>query len=160
VDYDIPVSGETTANAYTLNPSLPAEMALQEDIRPYIFTISLGWRVYLFSTKNKNSFYLDLLPISICNQDFKVSYKNYDKTNYDILNPDVNLNNTGLVMSGGVVYKVLLKKNKDNLVVMLHAQTPLIQLHLSSPSSYSLSYANVAPLQLTVGYNFDYNRKK
>jgi len=155
VDYDIPVSGTATGYAYTLNPSLPPEVNLQESIRPYIFTASLGWRIHLFNT-SKNSFYIDLLPLGVCNQSITVSYKNYDKANYDILNPDISIHYTSLVASAGIVYRMPLEKERNSLLFMLHVQSAL----LDNTGKYALSYKFIAPLQLTVGYNFNYNRKK
>jgi len=158
LDYDFPISGAGTGNAYTLNPSLPQEVTLQETVRPYIFTASIGFHIHLFTAKNKNALYLDLLPFGICNQDFKVSYKNYDKTNYDILNPDINLNRTNYVASIGATYSISLQKIRDgdNLLIMLHLQSPLV----AGTGAYPLSYRYVAPLELTVGYNFYYNKNR
>jgi len=42
------------------------------------------------------------------------------------------------------------------MVVMLHLQMPPLQ----STGDYPLSYKFVAPLQLTFGYNFYYNKSK
>jgi hypothetical protein len=158
LDYDLPISGSSTGYAYTLNPSLPQEVTLQENVRPYIFTASIGFHIHLYTAKNKNVLYLDLLPFGICNQNFKVNYKNYDKTNYNILNPDINLNKTNYVASIGATYRIPLQKLKDgnNLLVMLHLQSPLA----AGTGAYPLSYKYVAPLELTVGYNFYYNKKR
>jgi len=89
--YDIPITAKGTGNAFTLNPELPKEVMLQENIRASIFTASIGFRVHLYTNKNNNSFYLNLLPFGVCAQNFVVSYKKYDKQNYEVLNPDVNL---------------------------------------------------------------------
>jgi hypothetical protein len=158
LDYDLPISGYGTGYAYTLNPSLPQEVTLQETVRPYIFTASIGFHIHLFAAENKNVLYLDLLPFGICSQNFKVSYKNYDKTNYDILNPDINLNRTNYVASIGATYSISLQKIRDgnNLLIMLHLQSPLA----AGTGAYPLSYRYVAPLELTVGYNFYYNKNR
>ncbi len=103
-DYDLPLGSKSTGNAYTLNPDLTQEVTLQEKIMPYIFTASIGFRIHLFTTKKDNIFYINFVPFAICQQTIKVSYKNYDKENYEVLNPDVNSDNGGLVMSVAPVY--------------------------------------------------------
>lgn len=153
-DYDIPFKTKSTGDAYTLNPDLPQKVTLQENILPYIFTMSLGFRIHLYTSKKNNSFYLNIFPIGICNQNSKVVYKNYDRENYEVLNPDVNTNVTAFVMSIAAVYNF--HKTKQDMVLMLHLQTPL----LKGKEGYLLSYKYIAPLQLTFGYNFYYNKRK
>ncbi len=153
-NYDIPFTVKSTGYAYTLNPSLPEKIALRETIRPYIFTMSIGFRIHLYTSKKNNSFYLNLLPLGICSQYFKVNYKNFDKTNYEILNPDVNLNSGGFIASIEAAY--YFHKTKQDMMIMLHLQSPPIQ----NVGDYPLSYKFVAPLQLTFGYNLFYNKRK
>lgn len=154
LNYDIPFTAKSTSNAYTLNSSLPEKVTLQETIRPFFFTASIGFRIHLYTNKKNNGFYLNLLPIGFCAQYFKVNYKNFDKTNYDILNPDVNLNKGGVVTSIEAVY--YFHKTKQDMMIMLHLQSPLYR----KVSDYPLSYKFIAPLQLTFGYNFYYNKRK
>jgi hypothetical protein len=150
LNYDIPFTGSNTATAYTLNPSLPASVQLQEQVRPYVFTasIGMGWCTIINKERN-NILYLNVMT-GVCNQHFNVNYKHYDKVNYEILNPDVNSNLTSLVLVGELAYKF-----HNNMIIRLRAQTPLID---QSNGSYPLSYKDVAPLQLAFGYNFYYNK--
>lgn len=152
-DYAIPLASERNANAYTLNPSLPQEVTLQENIRAYLFSISLGFKIHLYTNKRNNSFYLNLLT-GVCSQNFKVDYKNYDKSNYEVLNPDVNLNKGGMVASIAGVYNF--HKRKQDMFLMLHVQSPPFQ----NSGDYPLSFKFVAPLQLTYGYTLFYNKRK
>lgn len=151
VNYDIPISGKSSGNAYTLNPSLPQKQTLQENIRPGIFTVSMGFAIHLYSNKKKNSFQLNLL-MGLCAQNFKVAYKNYDKANYEVLNPDINLNSGGLVFSAGGLYNF----NHKKMFLMLQLQTPPIQ----STGDYPLSYKFIAPLQFTYGYKLYLKTRK
>lgn len=153
-DYGIPFIAKSSGNAYTLNPSLPAEVNLEEAICPNIFTVSIGFRIFLYANKKNGSFYLNLLPFGISNQNFKVRYKNYDKENYEVLNPDVSKDLTGAVASIAAVYNFH-KRNPD-MMIMLHLQSPAAH----RKGDYPLSYKSVAPLQLTFGYNFYYNKGK
>jgi len=153
LDYDFPFTTKSTGQAYTLNPSLPKEVTLQETIRPYIFSVSIGFRIHLYTNKKNNSFYLDLLPFGISTQNFKVNYKNFDKENYEILNPDINMNRGGIVTSIAAVYNF--HKTKQDMKLMLHIQSP----PLRGTGDYQL-HRFVAPLQLTFGYNFYYNKRK
>src|ERR1017187_636750 len=70
-NYAIPFTRKSTGNAYTLNPSLPAEVTLIKNIRPNIFTASIGFRMRLYTNGKNNSFSLNLLP-GLCIQSFKV----------------------------------------------------------------------------------------
>lgn len=153
-DYDFPFTTKSTGQAYTLNPSLPKEVKLQETIRPYIFSASIGFRIHLYTNKKNNSFYLNLLPFGVSFQNIKVAYKNFDKENYEILNPDFNLNRGGFVESMAAVYNF--HNRKQDMKLMLHLQIPPLQ----RTGDYPLSYRFVAPLQLTFGYNFYYNKRK
>ncbi len=154
LDYGLPLGSKSTGDAYTLNPGLPQKVTLKEKILPYVFTASVGFGIQLFTTKKNSAFYLNLVPFSICHQNVKASYKNYDTKNYEVLNPDVNSDETGFVMSIAPVY--YFHKTKQDMMLMLHLQTPL----LKGKRDYLLSYKYMAPLQLTFGYNFYYNKRK
>jgi hypothetical protein len=151
--YNFPLSGTSTGDAYTLNPALPAKVRLSEKISPYLFTVAIGFAVRLSKSKNNNSLYVNLLPFGICNQNIKVTYKNYDKENYEVLNPDVNRNEAAFVMAASVAY--YFHKTKKDLMVMLQAQSGMMK----KKDAYPLSYNSIAPLQLTIGYNFYYPKK-
>ena len=154
IDYDLPLGSKSAGVAYTLNPGLPQKVILKEKILPYVFTFSLGASIYLFTTKENNVFFLNIVPFAICAQIISVSYKNYDKENYEVLNPDVNSKEGGFVMSIAPVY--YFHKDKRDMMIMLHLQTPL----LKGKRDYKLSYNCMAPIQLTFGYNFYYNKRK
>ena len=152
-DYDIPFPGKNSGESFTLNAALPQKVTLEENIRPVIFTTSLGFSMHFYTNKKNNSFYLNLLT-GYCHQNIKVNYKNYDKKNYEVLNPDVNLNKGALVLSMAGVY--YFHKSKQNMFLMLYVQSPL----LIDIGRYPLSYKSIAPLQLTYGYKLFYNRRK
>jgi hypothetical protein len=153
-DYDFPVSTKSSGQAYTLNPSLPKEVTLKETVHPYIFSASIGFKIHIYTNKKNNSFYLNLLPIGYSFQNIKVSYKNFDKENYEILNPDVSLKRGGFVNAFEAEYNF--HNTKQDMKLMIHIQSP----PLRKTGDYPLSYKFVAPLQLTFGYNFYYNKRK
>jgi len=149
-DYDIPIAGYSTGTAYTLNPSLPASVTLKEKITPSVFTqfmgVTLGW--YIDASK-RNSFFINPL-VGICDQSFSVKYENYDNKNYEVLNPDVNLEKTSLVCAIEIGYKF-----HNDFIAMFHAQSGM----LATKGSYPLSYEFISPLQLNFGYTFNYNKQ-
>lgn len=153
-DYYIPVAGKRNADAYTLNQLLPQHVNLTETIRSGIFTLAIGFRIHLYSAESK-SFYLNLLPVGICSQTFKINYKNYDRQNYEVLNPDESRDFTGFVSGLAFVYNF--HKTTKNMFFMLHIQSPLIAYDMNK---YPVSYKTVAPLKFTYGYNFYYNKKR
>ncbi|MEJ0101852.1 MAG: hypothetical protein WDO19_07695 [Bacteroidota bacterium] len=157
LDYFIPFTVSATDHAYTLNPGLPAEIAVQKSIRPFIFCVNMGVRLPVYKLNAKNIFYADALLTAVCHQDIKVNYGAYDKTNYEILNPDMSLRKTSLSICTGLVYRYLLT-NKSSLLCMLHLQGP--PFATPKVKGYGLSYWFVAPLQLTIGYSFCYRKIK
>jgi hypothetical protein len=154
-NYGIPFSRQGAADAYTTNPPLPEHVVLTETVRPYLFTISLGVEIHLYTnTKSKNSIYLDL-STGISSQHFKVNYKNYDNANYEVLNPDVSTDSSGLVFSIGCVYNF--HKPKQDMFLMFHLQTPPL---VSTLNYYAMTYKVIAPLQITFGYKLIHNKRK
>ena len=152
-DYAIPLVSERNANAYTVNPSLPAEVTLHENIRPDLFSVSIGFKIHLYTNKKNNSFYVNLLT-GVSTQNFKLNYINCDKANYEVLNPDVNMHRGGMVASIAGIYNF--HKRKQDMFLMLHLQSPPLQ----NVGDYPLSFKFVAPLQLTYGYTLFYNKRK
>lgn len=153
-DYNIPITNHKgTGDAYTLNPAFPEKVTLQENIRSYIFTVSMGASIHIYTNKKKNSFYLNIL-LGICSQYFKIDYKNFDKANYEVLNPDINLSSGGWVTSIAGIYNF--NKSKHDMFLMLYLQSPPFQ----STGAYPLSYKYIAPMQLTYGYKLFYNKRK
>lgn len=153
-NYGIPLTRKSTANAYTTNPALVEHVILAETVRPNLFTVTLGGEIHLYTTKKNNSFYLDL-SAGISSQHFKVNYKNYDKVNYEVLNPDVNTDSSGLVVSIAIVYNF--HERKQDIFLMLHLQTPPL---VSALNYYAMNYKVIAPLQLTLGYKLIHKKKK
>ncbi len=154
-NYSIPFSRRSAADAYTAKPSLPGHVVLIETIRPYLYTLSFGGEIHLYTNKeNKNSIYLNL-SAGICSQGFKVKYKNYDKENYEVLNPDVNTDSSGLVYSIGCVYNF--HQPKNDFFLMVNLQTPPLIVALNR---YAMTYKMIAPLQITFGYKLIYNKRK
>lgn len=151
-EYDHPLTAKGSGEAYTLNPSLPQKVTLVESVRPFVFTTSLGLSILVYTNKRINTFNLNLL-LGYCYQNFKVTYKNYDKENYEVLDPDVNLNKNAFVLSMAGVYNF---NKAKNMFLRIGVQTPL----LISAGRYPLSYKYIAPLQLTYGYKLFYNKRK
>jgi hypothetical protein len=150
-NYDIPIAGNSSVKAYTANPSLPQSINVTEKVRPYIFSLFAGATTHFVIDKERDDYlYINLL-LGICNQSFIVKYANPDKNNYVVLDPDVNYENASIVGAFEVAYKF-----HNNLMAMLHIQTTMD----ASEGNYPLSYKFVAPMQLTLGYNFYYNKLK
>jgi hypothetical protein len=150
LDYEIPVSGGATVYAYTLNPTLPAKIAIQETIRADLFSGSMGWFIPAQPLKNRLSLYI---LVGYSNQIFKVRYASYNKVDYDILNPDMNLATGGLIISAGLIYSPFPRQN-NSLDIMIHIQSP----PLASTGDYTPSYRLVAPLQCVLAYRIKHKK--
>ncbi len=151
LNYSVPLTAKSNVNAYTLNPNLAEKVTLTENITPRLFSAAFGFAIQLVS-RNQNSLYLDLFPFGILSQKIKIQYKNYDRENYEVLNPDVTVNKTIFELAAAVVYNFNISKR--NLMVMLHIQTGTSD----HDGDYKLSYNPIVPLQLTFGYNFYYKK--
>ncbi len=84
-------------------------------------------------------------------QHFTVTYRNYDKANYKVLNPDVDKFFSGVYASIAPVYNF--HRAKRDLFIMLRLQSPVL---VGAGDRYDLSYRQAAPMQLTFGYKLFY----
>jgi hypothetical protein len=141
------------ADAYTTSPQLPQQVSLAEAIHANSLSIGTGAAIILYTKKN-NRFTLNL-SAGFCSEEFTVIYRNYDKANYEVLNPDVSEKMSGLYVSAAGVYNF--HKTKQDMFLMLRIQSP----STASPADrYTLSYNKTAALQLTFGYKLFYNQKR
>lgn len=150
VNAALPLPNKNYDSAYTLNSGLPPSVAVQKNIKNTWFSFSMGSR-FLLKTKSANNYcFIDFFPIGICQQKFTIVYKNYDNTNYEIINPDVDFNRASFISSLTIGYL------RKNLLFQVYAQTP----PLASMGRYEQSFKLNAPLMITVGYFFKYAKTK
>lgn len=144
-----PVAGYNGADsAFSINTQ-PNAIKVSKTIHNYNLCLGLGLK---FKTvKIKNGYLFEELTWGVSSQKFTVKYKNYNSTNYDILNPDEGLNNGSIFCGFNVGYQ------KNNWVLKLSAQTPPFVLR---QNEYPVSYNYAAPLQLTFGYSFNFKKHK
>jgi hypothetical protein len=139
--FAVPLNNKSYDSAYTIGSGLPPAVAIEKDIKNFWFSGSIGVR-FLIPTGATNDFVIDFFPLGVSQQIFKITYKNYNNTDYEVINPDVNLNRWGYVCSLGIGYI------RDNFIGKINFQTPLA----ASEGRYKLSYRLNAPLQITIGY--------
>ncbi|HVZ95293.1 MAG TPA: hypothetical protein VG847_00355 [Chitinophagaceae bacterium] len=150
ISYGQTFNVSNSGTAYTLHPSLPPSETLKESIYANIATFNLGGRIRVGRPNRKSDVNI-ILTAGICSQNFKVTYKNYDKTNYEVLNPDVNTNMSGAVEGFGIEYHFSVHHS-----VRLYAQTPLLIIR----GDYPLSFRSIGSVQLAYGYKFYYKKRK
>ena len=136
------------ADAYTTSPQLPEHLVLTEVIKSTSFSMGIGWVIKIYTDKNSNRFALHL-SAGVGSENFVIKYKNYDKTNYEVLNPDVNTKFSGPYASIAAAYNF---HRKQDMFIMLRLQTPTPGK--SGPGHYDLSFNTIAPMSLTFGYKF------
>ncbi|KAA9041215.1 hypothetical protein FW778_04045 [Ginsengibacter hankyongi] len=142
----------THADAYTANAQLPEHVVLTEKVRPSAFSMGIGGAIRLYTNKKNNQLTLNL-SLGICDEYFAISYRNYDKVNYEVLNPDVAKDFSGVYAAIAGVYNF--HKRKQDMFIMLRLQSP----SSAGPGDrYVLSYDQTAPVQLTFGYNLFYKK--
>lgn len=140
-------------DAYTAAANLPDHVVLTEAIKLSSFSIDIGASIVVYTNKKNNRFTINLAP-GICTEKFGVNYRNYDKVNYEVINPDISERRQGLYASIAGLYHF--HKRKQDMFIMLRLQS---NSTARDPDRYKLSYNATAPLQLTYGYNFFYNKK-
>lgn len=138
------------ADAYSLNPQLPGHVVLTEQISQQTFSVGMGGAFILYPTKKNNQLTLNI-SFGVSDQHFTVTYRNYDKANYKVLNPDVDKVFSGVYASIAPVYNF--HRGKRDLFIMLRLQSPPL---VGAGDRYYLSYRQIAPMQLTVGYKLFY----
>lgn len=145
----LPLVNKSHDMAYTAESGLPQEIAVQKNISSYYTSAMVGYRFYL-NRQAPNKFFIDLLPLGIGWQYFEVRYKNYDNTNYEVLNPDISVDKIGVFATGGAGYL------SNHFLFQLHIQSPI----LTSRQEYKLSFESHANLQLTIGYRLNLPKNK
>lgn len=143
----------TYADAYTVNPQLSEHVVLTEEVSLTTFSIDIGGAIVLYTNKKNNQLTLHV-SLGVSDEHFTVNYRNYDKINYEVLNPDVGKIFSGLYGSIAGVYNF--HKGKQDMFIMLRLQSPALE---GSGDRYNLSYTQTAPLQLTFGYKLFYKKK-
>jgi hypothetical protein len=142
-DLSFPIGGGGKDSAFTLATGLPPAIAVEKTTRNKSWAILIGYRFVFKTSLDKNRFFIDFLPIGISQQSFKISYKNYNSNEYEVINPDEDLKRAGWVGCFGVGYTI------GNLVLQVQTQTPIIAV---KTQDYAVSYHSAAPLSLTIGY--------
>ncbi len=140
-------------DAYTAGSGLPDHVVLTEAIKLTSFSVDIGASIIVYTNKKNNRFTINLAP-GICTEKFGVNYRNYDKVNYEVINPDISEILTGLYASVAGIYHF--HKRKQDMFIMLRLQS---NSTAGDADRYKLSYNPAAPLQLIYGYNFFYNKR-
>jgi hypothetical protein len=139
-------------DAYTTNEQLPEHVNITEVIKFQSFSVAMGGAIKLYTNSKNNRLSLNL-SAGIIGENFSIVFKNYDKANYEVLNPDVSENLAGLYCSGAVVYNF--HKRKRDMFLKLRIQSPSTA---EMPDNYNLSYNNTAAFSLMYGYKLFYNK--
>ncbi|RYY58493.1 MAG: hypothetical protein EOO05_16270 [Chitinophagaceae bacterium] len=144
LDAALPLPSSRQVEAYTLQSGFAQSSSVQEKISNPWVALSIGFRFRKNLQKGGRYFFADLLPVGLANQWFNIAYKDYDNVNYEILNPDTELNKRGLFTGYGLGFVM------KNFLAQAHVYSPL----LASKGDYKLSYKFNAPLSITIGYLF------
>ena len=142
------------ADAYTLNPQMPEHLVLTEAVRPITFSIGMGGSIRLYHDKRNNSLKLNLSS-GIGIQNYHVNYRNYDKANYEVLDPDVDKRAGWAIITIAIVYNF--HNPAQDMFLMLRFPAPPLELGLSH---YPSSFKAAAPLQFAFGYKFFQKKTK
>jgi len=149
---DIGFNRLSKSDAYTANPDLSEHVVLTEEVKHTSFLIGVGGAIVLYTNKRNNQITVDL-STGICSESYTVDFRNYDKVNYEVLNPDVTKPMSGLYASIAMIYNF--HKRKQDMFIMLRLQSP----SSGGFGRYKLSFNNTAPLQLTFGYKLFTSKK-
>lgn len=142
----------THGDAYTVNSQFPEHVVLTEAVSLSGFSMGIGGAIVLYTDKKNNQLTLQV-SVGVSDEHFTVNYRNYDKINYEVLNPDVSKNFSGLYGSIAGAYNF--HKRKQDMFFMLRLQSPALA---GSGDRYNLSYTQTAPMQITFGYKLFYKK--
>ncbi len=140
------------ADAYTANGDLSEHVVLTETIKQTSFSMGIGGAIVLYTNKKNNQITLNI-STGISSEHYTVNFRNYDKVNYEVLNPDVTSYISGLYISIAGVYNF--HKRKRDMFIMLRLQSP----SSAGFGRYKLSFFKAAPMQLTFGYKLFTSKK-
>lgn len=150
LDAALPLGYSREVTAYTLQSGLSPSAPVRETIRNSWMALSIGARLSFPLRNNGRYLFADFIPAGIGTQRFKVNFKNYNRDDYEILNPDTDQKKTGVFVGAGFGFVI------SNFVAQVHAYTPL----LASKDDYKLSYKFNAPISVTIGYLLPLSGKK
>jgi len=149
-DVDYGTAAKSSDSSFTTNAALPVFAPADKSIRPVLYNFSTGLRLKAVKL-NKTNHLLALLYAGVSWQKFNVDYT-YRKSDYSILNPDINRDVLGIFLSGGIEYMHEYANGRFFADALI--STPPAKKDFS-PSTFRFS----APLTFTVGYSFIISKK-
>ena len=146
-----PIAYKSADAAFTTNPALPVSAIADKKISPSALSLLVGQRTKIWGRATNNSIFF-ICYLGVSNQKIKVDYS-YDKTNYTILNPDKNVNETGLYLSGGLEYMRQLKFGRIFTQLLAGG---FIHEDINYPNSFYF----LVPFSFNVGYSIPIFKKQ
>jgi hypothetical protein len=113
------------ADAYTAKADLPEHARLTEAVKHSSFSMGVGGAFELFTNKKNNQVTIDIAT-GICSENYAVTFRNYDKANYEVLNPDVTSGISGLYAAVAGVYNF--HGRQRDMFIMLRVQSFISRL--------------------------------
>lgn len=152
VQAGIPLNRQTGNDvAYTSDPLLPLNVATGYKAGWYSAGFIIGNRFRLISWADKNTI-SPFVNAGIIYQKIAVSYDNYDREKYTVLNPHRSLKKTRLCIGSGIQYK----RDLGNGAVFLQTEflfSPVVN-HLNN-----YNYQLPVPLSINAGYVIKFKKR-
>lgn len=141
----LPIADKSLDSAYTTNINLPVINQVQKIIKPFGFELSIGKRLIIPPTGkyNKCSF---IFSAGIAYQRLQVE-NNFDRKNYDLLNPDITISRFGGLVGFQFEYMRILKNGR------LFLQTGITSSPISKRKSNQNSFKFLVPIAFNLGYS-------
>jgi hypothetical protein len=138
--------------AYTPDPSLPLSASTGYETRWYSCAVSLVHRFRLISWADKNAISL-FVKAGFAYHSISVSYDNYNRDKYTVLDPHRSLKKTGPFAGGGIQYKYEL--NKGSVFVQTEFASPVLVKNL-----HNYNYKLPALFAINIGYVVAFKKRK
>ena len=141
----LPIANRSLDTAYTTNITFPVLSQVKKVIKPLGFEMSIGKRFIIPPTGkyNKCSF---ILLAGIAYQRLQVE-NNFDKKNYELLNPDRTISRFGGLVCFQFEYMRILKNGR------LFIQTGISSSPISKRKSNQNSFKFLVPIAFNLGYS-------
>ena len=141
----LPIADKSLDTAYTTNINLPLIQQVQKTIKPYGFLLTIGKRVIIQPSGRYNKFSF-IFSGGIAYQYLKVE-NNYDRKNYELLNPDKTKSRFGGLVAFQMEYMRILKNGR------IFIQTGISSSPISKRKASQNSFKFLVPIDFNIGYS-------
>ncbi len=151
INIGLPIPLKGYDSSFSLNPSVPFYSRADKNLKIFSSSATFFQNIKLvsFTSKDKLSFQFN---IGVTYQKLTINYE-YDKANYVILNPDIDIQKTGIYFGFGLHYLYELQKGR------IFLQGGVSFPPLVKKNNYPTVYKGLLNPVIAVGYSIKFQNK-